>query len=79
MIVVTTSTGKKFRIPARGYNLRSWLNFEESLKSKHSYFEVPPEEYIGYWDVDLEEETKKVRKKKSKNEDNKQTKLEQTT
>lgn len=32
-----TRDGFQLTIPARGYNLRSWLNFEQSLGAKVSY------------------------------------------
>lgn len=46
-IDVTYITGFKFSIPARGYNLKSWIEFQESLSSvkKHTYKIITKEEY----------------------------------
>jgi hypothetical protein len=42
--------GNKTSIPARGYNLKSWLNFEKSLKMNVSveYRQVIESEYLKY-------------------------------
>jgi hypothetical protein len=64
MVIATMGNGKQFKIPARGYNLYSWLDFEESLGLPHSYVEVPKEEYDGYFALttDLESDTIKSKK-----------------
>lgn len=71
MIIATMPSGKVFKIPCRGYNLRSWLDFEESLKLPHFYVEVPQEEYAGYYNLtqateDVTIVPKKTRKPRSK-------------
>jgi hypothetical protein len=38
VIHVTMPSGFEFKIPARGYNLKSWLNFEAKLEAE-CYFE----------------------------------------
>jgi hypothetical protein len=37
VIYVTTPTGFECKIPARGYNLKSWLAFEDNLKNTYYY------------------------------------------
>lgn len=43
---VVTKDGHKMTIPARGYNLRSWLNFEKSLGCTTEYREVTEKEWM---------------------------------
>jgi hypothetical protein len=68
MVITTMGSGKQFRIPCRGYNLRSWLDFEASLKLPHFYVEVPKEEYDGYYNLTdgTEDDTIKPKKRKPK-------------
>lgn len=58
--------GHKMTIPARGYNLRSWLNFEKSLGSAVEFRQVTEEEWMKtHWTQTpyVEEPAKKAAKK----------------
>ena len=63
-ISVVLADGFKFKVPARGYNLHSLLEFEKSLEmvKQHSYKEITKKDYekmtIGV------EEKQSYRKKK---------------
>lgn len=66
-ISVKLVDGFSFKVPARGYNLKSLLDFEKSLDSvaEHSYKEITEKEYDKMINsVWAEEKTirKKVRK-----------------
>jgi hypothetical protein len=43
---VVAKNGHKLTIPARGYNLRSWVNFEKSLGSTAEYRAVSEKEWM---------------------------------
>ena len=43
---VVAKSGHKMTIPARGYNLKSWLNFEKSLGSICEYRLVTEKEWM---------------------------------
>lgn len=66
MIIATMSTGKQFKIPARGYNLYSWLDFEKSLGLPHFHVEVPQEEFDGYYALTDGKESVTITPKKRK-------------
>lgn len=48
LIDVVSRSGHKSTVESRGYNLKSWLNFEKSLGSDTKYREVTKEEYMKY-------------------------------
>lgn len=48
LISATSKNGHKSTIPARGYNLKSWLNFEKSLGSEAVHKQVTEKEYMKY-------------------------------
>ena len=66
MVIATMGTGKKFKIPCRGYNLYSWLDFEKSLGLPHFHVEVPKDEYDGYYALTDGKETDTITPKKRK-------------
>lgn len=45
VIHVTMSSGFECMIPARGFNLKSWLAFEDRLGSKYTYTKIPEKVY----------------------------------
>lgn len=46
IIDVEMYKGFKFKIPARGYNLKSWLDFQKKMQCKSvTYSEVTQREY----------------------------------
>jgi hypothetical protein len=45
VIYVTTPTGFECKVPARGYNLKSWLAFEDNLKNTYYYEHTTKEVY----------------------------------
>ena len=45
-IHTTMQSGFECLIPARGYNLKSWLAFEERLGAKYEYDEITEQAYI---------------------------------
>jgi hypothetical protein len=49
LIDTVSRSGHRSTIPARGYNLRSWLNFEHSLNSTTEYRAVTEKEYMKYF------------------------------
>jgi hypothetical protein len=48
LIDTVSRSGHRAVIPARGYNLRSWLNFEHSLNSTTEYRAVTEKEYMTH-------------------------------
>jgi hypothetical protein len=48
LIDAVSRSGHRAVIPARGYNLRSWLNFEHSLNSTTEYRAVTEKEYMTH-------------------------------
>lgn len=66
MIIATMNSGKQFKIPCRGYNLYSWLEFEKTLGLPHFHVEVPKEEYDGYYALTEEEKSVTIVPKKRK-------------
>jgi hypothetical protein len=56
---VVAKNGHKVTIPARGYNLRSWVNFEKSLGSAVEYRAVDEKTWMAtHWtQTPYEEET----------------------
>jgi hypothetical protein len=66
MIIATMGSGKQFKIPARGYNLYSWLDFEKSLGLPHFHVEVPQEEFDGYYALTDDKESVTIAPKKRK-------------
>jgi hypothetical protein len=49
LIEVTLRTDFKFKIASRGYNLKSWLDFQKTMDVKKvTYNEVTLEEYNKY-------------------------------
>lgn len=48
LIDIVSRSGHKSTVEARGYNLKSWLNFEKSLGSETKYRQVSKEEYMKY-------------------------------
>lgn len=46
VIHATMPSGFECLIPARGYNLKSWLAFEEKLGSKYQYEEINEKAYL---------------------------------
>ena len=62
VIYVTTPTGFECKIPARGYNLKSWLAFEDNLKNTYYYEHTTKEvyEHLVFGDptgiIDMEDE-----------------------
>jgi hypothetical protein len=48
LIDTVSRSGHRAVIPARGYNLRSWLNFEHSLNSTTEYRVVTEKEYMTH-------------------------------
>jgi len=61
-------SGHKVTIPARGYNLRSWVNFEKSLGSTVEYRAVSEKEWMTtHWtQTPYEEEPPKAKKAPAK-------------
>jgi hypothetical protein len=61
-------SGHKITIPARGYNLRSWVNFEKSLGSTVEYRAVSEKEWMTtHWtQTPYEEVTPKAKKAPAK-------------
>jgi hypothetical protein len=61
---VVAKNGHKLTIPARGYNLRSWVNFEKSLGSTVEYRAVSEKEWMKtHWtQTPYEDETPKTKK-----------------
>lgn len=59
--------GFKFKIPSRGYNLKSWYNFENSLSSSKSctFRLVSEEEYMKYHWTTHDISEKKPKKEKT--------------
>lgn len=57
LITSTWLGGKKSSWPCRGYNLKSWLRFEESLTYviQTTYERSTKEVYDSYWNMGLEE------------------------
>ena len=57
-------SGHKLTIPARGYNLRSWINFEKSLGSAVEYRQVSEKVWMKtHWtQTPYEEVTPKAKK-----------------
>jgi hypothetical protein len=49
LIDTVSRSGHRSTIPVRGYNLRSWLNFEHSLNSTTEYRAVTEKEYMKYF------------------------------
>jgi hypothetical protein len=45
VIYVTMPTGFECKVPARGYNLKSWLAFEDNLKNTYYYEHTTKEVY----------------------------------
>ena len=43
---VVAKGGHKMTVPARGYNLKSWVNFEKSLGSTVEFRAVPEKEWM---------------------------------
>jgi hypothetical protein len=66
MVIATMGSGKQFKIPCRGYNLKSWMDFEESLKLPHFAVEVPKDEYDGYFALTESEESVTIKPKKTR-------------
>lgn len=66
-IDVVAKGGHKICVPARGFNLKSWINFEKSLGSTCDYRPVTEEEWMSaHWTQTPYEETaapKKAAKK----------------
>lgn len=62
VIYVTTPTGFECKVPARGYNLKSWLAFEDNLKNTYYYEHTTKEvyEHLVFGDpngiIDMEDE-----------------------
>lgn len=56
--------GHKVTIPARGYNLKSWVNFEKSLGSTVEFRQVTEVEWMKtHWtQIPYEEEVKQLKK-----------------
>jgi hypothetical protein len=50
LVESVTNDGRKTVVPARGYNLKSWFNFEKSLSMNISveYHQVLESEYMKY-------------------------------
>jgi hypothetical protein len=74
-IDVTYVTGFKFSIPARGYNLKSWITFHNSLSpylSEHIHKVITKEKYdkLFYGDEPFSENGDKRRQKKIKQKKN---------
>ena len=61
-------SGHKLTIPARGYNLRSWINFEKSLGSAVEYRQVSEKVWMKtHWtQTPYEEVTPKAKKSPAK-------------
>lgn len=66
MVIATMGSGKKFKIPCRGYNLNSWMEFEKSLGLPHFAVEVPKEEYDGYFALTDDEDSVTIKPKKTR-------------
>lgn len=48
--MLSVSMGKiKFKIPCRGYNLGSWLKFQESMKADCEYTECALSDHQLFW------------------------------
>jgi hypothetical protein len=64
-ISVKLEDGFRFKIPARGYNLKSLLDFEKSLDSvtEHSFKEISSKEYDKMI-YGTPQEEKQIRKKR---------------
>lgn len=62
VIYVTMPTGFECKVPARGYNLKSWLAFEDNLKNTYYYEHTTKEvyEHLVFGDptgiIDMEDE-----------------------
>ena len=60
---VVSRDGFRLTIPARGYNLRSWINFEKSLGSQVEYRAVSEKVWMKtHWTQTPYEEEKPVKK-----------------
>ena len=60
---VVSRNGFRLTIPARGYNLRSWINFEKSMGSQVEYREVSEKVWMKtHWTQTPYEEEKTVKK-----------------
>jgi hypothetical protein len=61
---VVAKNGHKLTIPARGYNLRSWINFEKSLGSTVEYRAVDEKTWMKtHWtQTPYEDEAPKTKK-----------------
>jgi GMP synthase PP-ATPase subunit len=71
---VVAKNGHKLTIPARGYNLRSWINFEKSLGSIVEYRVVSEKEWMTtHWTQIPWTETQPVKSKVTKKASTKKT------
>ena len=66
LMTVKWKHGLVHRILCRGYNLKSWLDFQKSLSEieSYSYEEITKEEHDKRFDLEEDEPIKKTRKKK---------------
>lgn len=63
LIDIVSRSGHKSTVDARGYNLKSWLNFEKSLGSDAKFRQVTEEEYMKYhWSGTKYQEEPKITK-----------------